>query len=93
MLKQFRTHDGQVITGEPLQRALNHVANWYIENAYTVRTEDAYASHVSEERKELNLANQLALAERIRAGNESGFWLWQRLNTFLTGECVAMLPK
>lgn len=32
-------------------------------------------------------------AQRIREGKETGFWLWQRINTVLTGECVALLPK
>lgn len=59
-----------------------------------IRLKDAYASHVTEGVKEKAMTDKIAQAERIRLGIEPmGFWLWQRLNTELTSECVAFLPK
>ena len=93
MMKSFKTHKGDVITGEKLQAALDIVADKHIENAHAIRKEDCYASHVTEQRKDQNLKKGLALAESIRAGNETGFWCLQRLNYEITGESVPMLPK
>jgi hypothetical protein len=46
-----------------------------------------------EETKERRMTDQLNQANRIRSGLEPmGFWLWQRINTELTGECIAFLP-
>lgn len=87
----FRTHDGRIVTGERLAAALNAVADWYAENARAVRREDAYAAHVTEETKERRLSDGLAFAEGVRAGERVGFSVWQRVNTHLTGECVALL--
>ena len=90
---QFRTHKDDVVTGQALIRAQHAVADWYRDNAYGIRAEELYASHVTEATKEKRLQEQLAQAERIRSGVEPmGFWLWQRLNTELTGECIAFLP-
>lgn len=88
---QFRTHTGEVVTGERLASALNAVADWYAENARAIRREDAYASHVTEETKERSLTEGLAFAEQVRRGEVGGFSVWQRINTHLTGECVALL--
>lgn len=90
----FRTHQGEVVKGKRLQAALNKVADFWAENAKAVRLEDAYADHVTEATKENILQQHLEQAERIRQGTEPmGFWLWQRVNEELTGECVAYLPK
>lgn len=92
-IQQFITHKNEIVTGARLENALVAVAKFWEENALAIRKEDAYASHVTEERKEQNLQNQLDQAKRIRQGTEPmGFWLWQRINTHLTGECVAFLP-
>lgn len=94
MTKSFRTHTGELVTGERLALAANAVADWLAENARAIRREDAYAAHIPESVKSRALEKQLAQAERIRAGIEPiGFWLWQRINTELTGECIAFLPK
>jgi len=93
-MQAFRTHKDETITGETLKKAQQSVADWYRNNAYGIRAEDLYASHVTEETKEKRLQEQLAQAERIRSGTEPmGFWLWQRLNTEITGECIAFLPN
>jgi len=92
-MKEFITHTGETVSGERLREALNIVANKYADNAKGIRQEDFYASHVTEEQKDKNLENDLNIAESIRAGKETGFWVLQRLNTVLTGECIAMLPR
>lgn len=93
-MENFRTHTGEVITGESLDRALNVVADFWENNAHAIYAEDEYGSHVSEKTKRDALERQLEQSKRIRAGTEPmGFWLWQRINTELTGECIAFLPK
>lgn len=91
---KFRTHTGEIIEGERLTKACHAVADFWRDNAYGIRKQDLYASHVTEKTKDKILQEQLEQAERIRNGTEPvGFWLWQRINTELTGECVALLPK
>lgn len=90
-MQSFRTHTGEIITGERLTAALNTVANDWADNAHAIRAEDAYADHVTEAAKEHYLAEGLAFAEEIRRGETTGFTTWQRINTALTGECVALL--
>lgn len=91
---EFRTHAGDTITGQPLLEAFGKVADFWENNAHAIYAEDGYGSHVSEKTKRDCLERQLSQAERIRAGSEPmGFWLWQRVNTELTGECVGFLPK
>jgi hypothetical protein len=91
--KQFRTHKGKLVTGERLVAAHHAVADHWAANARAIRQEDGYASHVTEAEKGRFMQEQLEQAERIRKGTERmGFWLWQRINTELTGECVPFLP-
>lgn len=90
-LTQFRTHTGEIVEGERLREALNAVADWYAENARAIRRDDHYAAHVTEARKDEALASGLEFAEQVRRGEHCGFSVWQRVNTHLTGECVALL--
>ena len=93
-MQQFITHTGEIVEGERLKVALKAVGNWYIKNAHAIRKENAYAAHVTEETKIKCLQRQLELGERIVTGREPcGFWLWQRINTELTGKCVGFLPE
>lgn len=89
----FRTHTGEIVTGERLQAALDATANDLAALGREIRSEDAYAPHVTEAEKDEILAADLALAESIRAGSVKSFAVWQRVNMHLTGECVALLPK
>ena len=89
---KFRTHTGEIVTGERLTMAFNQVADEMIELAKAIRLEDAYASHVSEEVKDNSMLKSFALAERIRKGEITSFTTWQNLNYVLTNECVALLP-
>lgn len=86
-----RTHYGEWIKGKRVQAARNKVAEDWAAMCRAIRREDAYASHVDEATKDKNLADGLAFAERIRTGEEAGFTIWQRINTELTGDCVALL--
>ena len=91
---QIKTHTGRVVDGTELAEAMNSVACDMAQLAKDIFNEDAYASHITKEQKELYLKDGLALADRIRLGQQTmGFWLWQRLNLKLTGECVALLPR
>ncbi len=93
-MENFHTHTGKVITGERLTQAFNAVADFWENNAHAIYAEDGYGSHVSEKTKRDALERQIEQSKRIRAGEEKmGFWLWQRVNTELTGECVPFLPK
>lgn len=91
-MAEFRTHIGEIVTGERLQAALNVVADFYVENAKGIRKEDLYASHVTDDQKEDYLRKGLLYAEEIRLGKVTNFTIWQRVNTELTGECIALLP-
>ena len=90
---QFKTSDGRIVEGDELQQALEAVANDWHDMAIAIYKEDKYASHVTESKKIELLNKGLDFAESIRQGNEChGFTIWQRVNTYLTGDCVALLP-
>lgn len=91
MCQSFKTHTGEIVSGDRLRTALNKVANDWAENARAIRIEDAYGSHITEEQKNRYLAEGLAFAETIREGVIGSFTIWQRVNTALTGECVGLL--
>jgi len=93
MTTTFRTHTGEVISGQRLIDAFNRVADETIELAKAIRLEDAYASHVSEEVKDKNMTDDFALAEQIRSGEITSFTTWQNVNYAITGECVGFLPS
>ena len=85
-------HKKQKVSTSDLNKARNHVADWKIENAKGCRKQDLYAPHVTEEKKDYLLKKGLAYAEEIREGLHDGnFTIWQRMNYFLTGECVALM--
>lgn len=56
-----------------------------------IRTQDMYASHVTEETKEKALQSMLDEADEIEKGRVKSFTIWQRVNQVLTGECVGFL--
>lgn len=89
----FRTHKGELVKGERLDRALNKVADERIRNSYAIRKKNLYASHVTEEKKEKYLRQDLEYAESLRQGKECNFTAWQQINKELTGDCVAFLSK
>lgn len=86
-----RTHTGEIITGERLVNARAKVADDWAALSHAIRKEDCYASHVTEAEKDDALIEGLARAEQIRRGENYSFTIWQRINTELTGECVALL--
>ena len=88
----MRNHCGEIIPEETLQAALKKVAADVRESARIARTEK-YASHITEDQKDEFMQKELDLADEIEAGTARGFWLWQRVNTIVTGECVAFLPN
>ena len=72
--------------------ACKKVASDWRDLAHAIRKDDAYASHVTEDRKEADLQAMLLDADTIESGEVKSFTIWQRVNTELTGECVAFLP-
>jgi hypothetical protein len=92
MIEKITTSFGEVVTGERLQEALNHVADEHEHLAHAIFEKDNYAAHVTQEKKETNLRQDLEYAEQVRKGiAKPSFCLWQRLNTYLTGECAGFL--
>lgn len=92
-MESFKTHKGDIVTGTELQTALNAVGDDWEKLAKAIYKENAYANHVTEQTKLDNLRCGIETAKRIRQRQETGLWLLQRLNTKLTGECIAMLGK
>lgn len=92
-MNAFRTHTGEIVSGERLAAALASVADDWADMERAIRREGHYASHVTEAEKDAALAKGLAFAEQIRKGETTGFTTWQRINTKLTGECVALFAK
>jgi len=90
MLKRFKDSNGRVVSGQKLVQALNAVADEYEKLAFDIRKEDAYASHVTESQKDEALAKSLDHADQVRRGESVGFTTAQRLNMYLTGDCIAL---
>lgn len=91
---QFRTHTGEIVTGQRLTDACKQVADFLRDNARSMRAETngKYASHVTEADKDRYLAEKLEYADRVERGETlHNFSTWQRVNTALTGECVGLL--
>ena len=89
---KMNTSDGRTITGKELQNARLHVSAFFEDNALSVRQHDKYASHVSEGEKDHYLTRDLIYADEIAKGeHDNNFTIWQRMNEFITGECVALL--
>lgn len=90
-MESIRLHTGEIVTGERLREALKDVANDWRQLAHDIRKEDAYASHITETEKDRFLYEGLSRADQIETGEVNGFWIWQRVNEKLTGDCVALL--
>ncbi len=89
----MKLHTGKILTETEIAEALKKVANDLRENAYAIHSENAYASHVTQEEKERYLQERLGYANEVEKGlHNSNFTIWQRVDTMLTGECVAFLP-
>jgi hypothetical protein len=92
-MQPFRTHTGEIVTGQRLADAYKQVAADWRTLAHAIRKENAYAAHVTEATKEAAMQDMLIRADEIETGDLRSFTVWQRVNTVLTGECVALLPK
>ena len=90
--RTHRTHTGEIVTGERLTKAIKKVCDDWRENALAIRSDDQYASHITEAEKEEFLKRSLLLADDLESGRiHPTFTDWQRINIELTGECVALL--
>lgn len=91
---QFRTSLGDIVTGKRLTDALYEVGEAFKGYAYGTYDSDPYASHVTELDKMQYLIDGVLNGERIKTGATlHNFTIAQRVNTILTGECIALLPK
>lgn len=91
-MNTFQTHTRETISGDRLQMALNKAANDWEKLGHDIYKENAYADHVTEDIKLKELQKHIDTAKAIRNGEVRTFTIWQRVNTELTGECVALLP-
>lgn len=90
----FKTHKGDIIEGDKLKEACEIEAQWIEANAKSVYESDNYASHVTEQEKLDALHRRYDLAQSVREMKGlNNFTIWQRINTRLTGECIALLKK
>jgi hypothetical protein len=90
VINRHTTHTKEVISGERLEQALKTVADWYRDNARDVFLSPDWGAHVSYAQKQTWLAERIEYAYQVEAGTaRPSFALWQRVNTHLTGTCVA----
>ena len=87
---QFITHKKEIILGDRLIKAIEGVKSDLINLAYAIRKEDNYAAHVTDLQKDQILEKSLQSANDIY-NKLNNFTIWQRINTKLTGECIALL--
>lgn len=91
IIMKFVTHTQEIVEGQRLTDALNKVADKMVENAKAIRV-SKYANHITEIQKDFYLQQNLEFAEQVRAGYYiDNLGIWQRVNTELTGECIALL--
>ena len=89
----MKLHTGKILNETELANALKQVANDLRESAHAIKAENLYASHVTESEKLDALARNLKQADEVEKGlHNHTFWVWQRVDTLLTGECIALLP-
>lgn len=90
-----RGFDWQRFSETEIQVARDAVADAWEQNARdTFTCDDPFVAHFTESEKEAWIARGVRNAEDIRAGrSDFCFTIAQRLWEFLTGECLAFLPK
>lgn len=90
---KHKTHEGETIEGKRVIDAMKDVCNYWRKLAHEIRKEDPYAKHVTEAQKDEILQQSLIRANDLESGKiNPTFTDWQRINTALTGNCVAFLP-
>ena len=89
--KIFVDSNGVIHKCENMQEVLSKVANDWEQLGYDIKKQNLYASHVTEETKQKDLQKHIDTANEIRNGVINSFTIWQRVNTELTGNCVALL--
>lgn len=82
-------------TQDQLQAARNYAAegSWCcMENA--LNDDNYFASHITWSEKQKYARRERRWAMEVEAGlRDHNFSVWQRMNYYLTGECIALLPK
>lgn len=85
----FKDHTGTTHKGESLNAALHAVAEELRAMYYAIKEEDLYADHVTEAYKAQALKDGLDHVAHVESGIIETFTDCQRLNTKLTGKCIA----
>lgn len=91
----MKTHTGEIITGARLQEARKAATQPNLDYIEAIDNGTAgFASHVTIAQIQEIRAGEVEQIRKIRAGeSDHNFTVWQRMNTFLTGKTVALLPK
>lgn len=85
-------HLGVIHEGQKAKDAFLKVAADLDELALTIVKENEFAAHVTAEQKASFLKKNQKEADQVRHGKVENFSVWQRINTELTGEEIALLP-
>lgn len=90
----MKTHTGRELTTQELQQARDYVASNHRSISNAIYKKDDYADHVTENQKIDFLQKGLVYAIEIELGqHDDNFTVWQKMNTFITGKCVALFPN
>ena len=82
------------VNDSDLQKAREYASQIHKEMAESAFDDGYFAPHISEEYKHSYVEYHLNYAKEIEAGKrDTNFTIWQRMNYFLTDECVPFLPK
>lgn len=77
-----------------INQAREQVVNDYIDSMNKEKEQDLFASHVTVEMKKEYFDRILALIEDIKSGKlDNNFTVWQRMNTYMTGNCEPLFSK
>ena len=89
----FKDSNGNIVPDEKLKEACKAIAYKWRKSAINQYNQNLYAPHVTEEQKIDNVTKSFAIASWLEAGIIDTFAAWQDINEYITGECVALLPK
>lgn len=83
--KKYNSNDPELI------EAINEVSIFFLILAFRIFISDNYADHVEENTKINMFLKRIQHAIEIKNGKINNFTVSQRINTILTGDCVALL--
>lgn len=89
----FETPEQMTVARGDITAAREYAAQIHHQMADSVFDDDfGFASHVTDSDKRKYAEDQRKYAEEVLRGeHDNNFTIWQRMNYFLTGECVPFL--